>query len=160
MPSFDVVSELNMQEVTNAVDQASREIATRFDFKGVNARFERTDNVVTMFAEVDFQLKQMYDILLLKLAKRGVALACLKADEPVISLNQARQVVTLRQGIDAPLAKEVVKTIKKSKLKVQTSIQGDIVRVTGKKRDDLQQVIALLRKAELNMPLQFTNFRD
>src|SRR3989344_1593275 len=121
MPSFDVVSELNMQEVTNAVDQASREIATRFDFKGVNARFERTDNVVTMFAEVDFQLKQMYDILLLKLAKRGVALAWLK---------------------------------------VQTSIQGDIVRVTGKKRDDLQQVIALLRKAELNMPLQFTNFRD
>jgi uncharacterized protein YajQ (UPF0234 family) len=106
MPSFDVVSELNMQEVTNAVDQASREIATRFDFKGVNARFERTDNVVTMFAEVDFQLKQMYDILLLKLAKRGVALACLKADEPVISLNQARQVVTLRQGIDAPLAKQ------------------------------------------------------
>jgi uncharacterized protein YajQ (UPF0234 family) len=126
----------------------------------VNARFERTDNVVTMFAEVDFQLKQMYDILLLKLAKRGVALACLKTDDPVISLNQARQVVTLRQGIDAPLAKEVVKTIKNSKWKVQTAIQGDIVRVTGKKRDDLQQVIALLRKAELNMPLQFTNFRD
>ena len=160
MPSFDVVSEVNMQEVTNAVDQANREVATRFDFKGVNAGVEREDNVVTLRAESDFQLKQLLDILRAKLAKRGVDLASLKVDEPQISLNQARQVVTLREGIEAALAKQLVKTIKDSKLKVQASILGDKVRVTGKKKDDLQQVMALLRKTELEMPLQFNNFRD
>jgi len=160
MPSFDVVSEVNMQEVTNAVDQANREVATRFDFKGVNAGVEREDNVVTLRAESDFQLKQLLDILRAKLAKRGVDLASLKVDEPQISLNQARQAVTLREGIDAALAKQLVKTIKDSKLKVQASILGDKVRVTGKKKDDLQQVMALLRKTELEMPLQFNNFRD
>ena len=160
MPSFDVVSEVNMQEVTNAVDQANREVATRFDFKGVNAGVEREDNVVTLRAESDFQLKQLLDILRAKLAKRGVDLASLKVDEPQISLNQARQVVTLREGIEAALAKQLVKTIKDSKLKVQASILGDKVRVTGKKKDDLQEVMALLRKTELEMPLQFNNFRD
>lgn len=160
MPSFDVVSEVNMQEVTNAVDQSNREVATRFDFKGVNAGVEREDNVVTLRAESDFQLKQLLDILRAKLAKRGVDLASLKVDEPQISLNQARQVVTLREGIEAALAKQLVKTIKDSKLKVQASILGDKVRVTGKKKDDLQQVMALLRKTELEMPLQFNNFRD
>ena len=160
MPSFDVVSEVNMQEVTNAVDQSNREVATRFDFKGVNAGVEREDNVVTLRAESDFQLKQLLDILRAKLAKRGVELASLKVDEPQISLNQARQAVTLREGIDAALAKQLVKTIKDSKLKVQASILGDKVRVTGKKKDDLQQVMALLRKTELEMPLQFNNFRD
>jgi len=160
MPSFDVVSEVNMQEVTNAVDQANREVATRFDFKGVNAGVEREDNVVTLRAESDFQLKQLLDILRAKLAKRGVDLASLKVDEPQISLNQARQAVTLREGIEAALAKQLVKTIKDSKLKVQASILGDKVRVTGKKKDDLQQVMALLRKTELEMPLQFNNFRD
>lgn len=149
-----------MQEVTNAVDQANREVATRFDFKGVNAGVEREDNVVTLRAESDFQLKQLLDILRAKLAKRGVDLASLKVDEPQISLNQARQAVTLREGIDAALAKQLVKTIKDSKLKVQASILGDKVRVTGKKKDDLQQVMALLRKTELEMPLQFNNFRD
>ena len=160
MPSFDVVSEVNMQEVTNAVDQSNREVATRFDFKGVNAGVEREDNVVTLRAESDFQLKQLLDILRAKLAKRGVDLASLKVDEPQISLNQARQVVTLREGIEAALAKQLVKTIKDSKLKVQASILGDKVRVTGKKKDDLQEVMALLRKTELEMPLQFNNFRD
>jgi len=160
MPSFDVVSEVNMQEVTNAVDQSNREVATRFDFKGVNAGVEREDNVVTLRAESDFQLKQLLDILRAKLAKRGVDLASLKVDEPQISLNQARQAVTLREGIDAALAKQLVKTIKDSKLKVQASILGDKVRVTGKKKDDLQEVMALLRKTELEMPLQFNNFRD
>lgn len=149
-----------MQEVTNAVDQSNREVATRFDFKGVNAGVEREDNVVTLRAESDFQLKQLLDILRAKLAKRGVDLASLKVDEPQISLNQARQAVTLREGIDAALAKQLVKTIKDSKLKVQASILGDKVRVTGKKKDDLQQVMALLRKTELEMPLQFNNFRD
>lgn len=160
MPSFDVVSEVNMQEVTNAVDQANREVATRFDFKGVNAGVERQDNIVTLRAESDFQLKQLLDILRAKLAKRGVDLASLKVDEPQISLHEARQTVTLREGIDAALAKQLVKTIKDSKLKVQASILGDKVRVTGKKKDDLQQVMALLRKTELDMPLQFNNFRD
>jgi len=149
-----------MQEVTNAVDQSNREVATRFDFKGVNAGVEREDNVVTLRAESDFQLKQLLDILRAKLAKRGVDLASLKVDEPQISLNQARQAVTLREGIDAALAKQLVKTIKDSKLKVQASILGDKVRVTGKKKDDLQEVMALLRKTELEMPLQFNNFRD
>ena len=149
-----------MQEVTNAVDQSNREVATRFDFKGVNAGVEREDNVVTLRAESDFQLKQLLDILRAKLAKRGVDLASLKVDEPQISLNHARQAVTLREGIDAALAKQLVKTIKDSKLKVQASILGDKVRVTGKKKDDLQEVMALLRKTELEMPLQFNNFRD
>ncbi|MEW5756787.1 MAG: YajQ family cyclic di-GMP-binding protein [Pseudomonadota bacterium] len=160
MPSFDVVSEVDMHEVTNAVDQANREITTRFDFKGVDARFERKDDEITLCAEVEFQLQQMMDILRNKLAKRGVDIACLEAKDPEIAGKQARQAVKLRQGLDQPLAKQIVKMIKDSKLKVQTQIQGEQVRVSGKSRDDLQEVIAMLRKAELELPLQFTNFRD
>ena len=160
MPSFDIVSEVNLHEATNAVDQANREVGTRFDFKGSGARYELNDAVVTLHAETEFQLQQMLDILQPRLAKRGVDLLCLKIDPPQVSGKQARQTVTLRQGIDAPLAKNIIKRIKDSKLKVQASVQGEQVRVTGKKRDDLQETIALLRKAELELPLQFTNFRD
>ena len=160
MPSFDIVSELNRHELTNAVDQANREVGTRFDFKGSGARYELNDWVVTLHAETEFQLQQMLDILQPRLAKRGIDLRCLEIDPPAVSGKEARQVVTLRQGIDAPLAKTIVKLIKDSKLKVQASVQGDQVRVTGKKRDDLQETIALLRQAELDLPLQFINFRD
>jgi uncharacterized protein YajQ (UPF0234 family) len=165
MPSFDVVSEVNMHEVTNAVDQSNREVGTRFDFKGTNARFDLDDNVVTMHAPNDFFLKQMIDILTAKLTKRKVNIACLKVDEPVITLKAARQVVTVRRGIEAQLARDIVKLIKvelvkKEKLKVQAAIQGDKVRVSGKKRDDLQQVIGLLKETTFDMPLQYVNYRD
>lgn len=161
MPSFDVVSEVNMHEVTNAIDQANREVTNRFDFKGTDSRYEQAEAVITLHSGSEFQLQQMLDILQTKLIKRGVDIACLKIDEAQIAGKQARQVVTLRQGLDAPLAKDIVKRIKDAKLKVQASIQGDQVRVTGKKRDDLQDAIALLRGAEgIDMPLQFTNFRD
>jgi uncharacterized protein YajQ (UPF0234 family) len=160
MPSFDIVSEVNMHEAANAVDQSNREVGTRFDFKGSGARYELNDSVITLHAEIEFQLQQMLDILQPRLAKRGVDILCLKIDPPQVSGKQARQTVTLRQGIDAPLAKTVVKLIKDSKLKVQASIQGEQVRITGKKKDDLQDAIALLRKTDLELPLQFTNFRD
>lgn len=160
MPSFDIVSEVDMHEVSNAVDQANREVSTRFDFKGSDARFERGEAEITLHAKVDFQLKQMLDILNEKLAKRGVDIACLEVKEPEIALNHARQAVILRQGLDAPLAKDITKRIKEAKLKVQASIQGEKVRVTGKKRDDLQEVIAMLRKEKLALPLQYNNFRD
>lgn len=160
MPSFDVVSEVNMHEVTNAVDQARREVATRFDFKGTGARYEREDNVIVLHGESEFHLKQMLDILYLKLTKRGVDLACLEVAAPEQSGKGVRQSVTVRQGLESPLAKKIVKMIKGSKLKVQAAIQGDQVRVSGKKRDDLQKIIGLLKEAELEMPLQFVNFRD
>jgi uncharacterized protein YajQ (UPF0234 family) len=160
MPSFDVVSEVNLHEVANAVDQANREVETRFDFKGSNAKFEQSESTINLLAETEFQLQQMLDILHNKLAKRGVDIASLKTDPPQLAGKQARQTVTLIQGIDSVLAKKIVKLIKDSKLKVQAAIQGDKVRVTGKKRDDLQAVIALLRGAELEQPLQFENFRD
>ena len=160
MPSFDVVSEVDMHEVTNAVDQANREVTTRFDFKGSDARFERKEAEIALFAQVDFQLKQMMDILKDKLARRSVDIACLEAKDPEIALNQARQTVILRQGLEGKLARDIVKRIKDAKLKVQAAIQGDKVRVTGKKRDDLQEVIAMLRKEKLELPLQFNNFRD
>jgi uncharacterized protein YajQ (UPF0234 family) len=160
MPSFDVVSEVNLHEVANAVDQANREVDTRFDFKGSNAKFELNESVINLSAETEFQLQQMLDILHTKLAKRGIDIASLKTDPPLVAGKQARQTVTLIQGIDSTLAKKIVKLIKDSKLKVQAAIQGEKVRVTGKKRDDLQEVIALLRGAELEQPLQFDNFRD
>ncbi|MFQ5510868.1 MAG: YajQ family cyclic di-GMP-binding protein [Candidatus Krumholzibacteriia bacterium] len=160
MPSFDVVSDVDMHEVTNALDQANREVGTRFDFKGSNARFVREDAVVTMHAPSDFQLKQMLDILQGKLAKRQINLGCMKVDEPQVFGKEARQIVTLRRGIDGSLAKQIVKVIKDKKMKVQASIQGDKVRVTGKKRDDLQTVIGLLEERDWDMPLQFDNFRD
>jgi uncharacterized protein YajQ (UPF0234 family) len=160
MPSFDIVSEVNLHEAANAVDQANREVGTRFDFKGSNARYTLNEAEITLQAESEFQLQQMLDILQTKLAKRNVDIACLKIDPPRVSGRQARQTVTLRQGIDAPLAKDIVKRIKDSKLKVQAAIQGEQVRVTGKKRDDLQDAIALIRSAGLELPMQFVNFRD
>jgi hypothetical protein len=160
MPSFDAVSQVNMHEVTNAVDQASREVTNRFDFKGTNARFVREESVVTLHAPSDFQLKQMLDVLQGRLAKRQIDLTCLKIDEPRESGKEMQQVVTVRQGIEAPLAREIVKKIKDAKMKVQAAVQGDKIRVTGKSKDDLQKVIALLREGKWEMPLQFDNFRD
>ena len=160
MPSFDVVSEVDMHEVTNAVDQANREVRTRFDFKGTDSSFSREDAAITMKSESEFQLKQMLDMLQGKLNKRGIDIACLSVGEPEQAGKEARQVVTIRQGLDKDLSRKIVKMIKDSKVKVQGAIQGDKVRVTGKKRDDLQHVIASLREAKFDMPLQYINFRD
>ena len=160
MPSFDVVSELNAHEVANAVDQANRELVQRFDFKDTGARFELVELLVTLHAQVDFQLKQMLDILKLRLGKRGVDVACLEVKDPEIALSAARQQVILRHGIDQESGKKIARLIKDSKLKVQASLQGDKVRVTGKQRDDLQAAMQLLRKSGLDIPLQFNNFRD
>jgi uncharacterized protein YajQ (UPF0234 family) len=160
MPSFDVVSELNMHEVGNAVDQANREVSTRFDFKGTDSKFIREEGVVTLHTESEFQLGQMLDILRSKLNRRGIDLACMKVDELEQAGRKAKQVATLRQGIETELAKKIVKMIKDRKLKVQAQIQGEKVRVSGKKKDDLQQVISMLKTADIEMPLQFTNFRD
>jgi len=160
MPSFDVVSEVDMHEVTNAVDQANREVTTRFDFKGTNAKFELKENVVTLRAQADFQVKQMLDILELKLSKRGIDIKAMDVGKLEVALNEARQTVTVKQGIEQATAKKIIKLIKDNKLKVQTAIQGEQVRVTGKKRDDLQDAIALLRESKLDLPLQYVNFRD
>ena len=160
MPSFDVVSDFDAHEASNAVDQANREVNNRFDFKGTGAKYELDGQLITLTSPADFQLKQMLDILRQKLAKRGIDVACMKEEEPEISLNEARQKVILRQGIETPLAKDLVKQIKTSKIKVQTAIQGDKLRVSGKKRDDLQSVISLLKKADIDLPLQYENFRD
>ncbi|KAA6184859.1 YajQ family cyclic di-GMP-binding protein [Thiohalocapsa marina] len=160
MPSFDVVSECDMQEVRNAVDQANREIGIRFDFKGVEASFELSDGAIRMVAEQEFQLQQMLDILRQKLVKRKVDLSALDVEEPVTSLNAARQRIGLKQGLDSDTAKRMVKALKAAKLKVQAQVQGDQLRVTGKKRDDLQQAIAQLKETDWELPLQFTNFRD
>jgi uncharacterized protein YajQ (UPF0234 family) len=160
MPSFDAVSEIDAHELANAVDQANREVAQRFDFRDTGASFELADHRVTMHAQVDFQLKQMLDILRLKLAKRGIDVACLEPAEPEIALNAAKQEIALRHGIDAECGRKLQRLIKESKLKVQASIMGSQLRVTGKQRDDLQSAMALLRKAGLDRPLQFKNFRD
>ena len=160
MPSFDVVSEVNMQEVSNAVNQAAREVETRFDFKGSNAKFERDNATVTMRAPDKFQLGQMYDILTAKLAARKVNVKCLDREAPQENVADAWQVVNVRQGIETDLARHLVKTVKRTKLKVQVAIQGDKLRVTGKKRDILQEVIALLKEEKVDLPLQFTNFRE
>lgn len=160
MPSFDVVSEVDMHELSNAVDQANREVNTRFDFKGSDAKFQQTDAELTLTAQSEFQLEQMMDILQKKMVKRGVDIGSLDVAEPETANMRARQKVTVRQGIDKDLAKKIVKLIKESKLKVQSAIQGDQVRVTGKKRDDLQQVMGMLKEQKLGLPLQYTNFRD
>jgi hypothetical protein len=160
MPSFDIVSEVDIQEVRNAVDQANREIETRFDFKGVNAEFEQSEAEITLRAEQEFQLNQMMDILRQKLVKRKVDIKSMDVREPETSLNAARQLVIMKQGIESVTAKQIVKDIKASKIKVQAQIQEDQVRVTGKKRDELQQVISILREADYGLPLQFQNFRD
>jgi uncharacterized protein YajQ (UPF0234 family) len=160
MPSFDVVSEVKMHEVTNAVDQANRELTTRFDFRNTKARFELEKNVVTMRAPSEFQLKQMFDILTGKMAKRSVDVRCLEVAPAQVNVAEAHQQLTVRQGIEAEAAKKIVKMIKDQKLKVQAAIQGDKVRVTGKNRDDLQAVIGMLREAEIGLPLQYENYRD
>jgi uncharacterized protein YajQ (UPF0234 family) len=160
MPSFDAVSEVNHHELTNAVDQANREVGTRFDFKGTGSNFELKDNVITMNTESEFQLQQMYDVLCNKLVKRGVDIACLDQGDPVIQAKTATQTITVREGIETDDARKMIKAIKDSKIKVQAQIQGDQLRVTGKKRDDLQQVITLLKESKIGPPLQFKNFRD
>ena len=160
MPSFDVVSEVDMHEVTNAVDQANREVRTRFDFKGTDSSFIREDAAITLKSESEFQLKQMLDMLQGKLSKRGIDIACLAIAEPELAGKEARQVVTIREGLETELCRRIVKMVKESKLKVQGAIQGNKVRVTGKKRDDLQQIIASLGDAKFDMPLQYVNFRD
>jgi cyclic-di-GMP-binding protein len=160
MPSFDVVSKIDQHEATNAIDQANREVKTRFDFKDTNAHFELAENVITLVAPNKFQVQQMQQILEPKLVKRGIDLSCLKHEEILESLHEARQKITIKHGIDHEMGKRINKLIKDSQIKVQASIMGDHVRVTGKKRDDLQMVMALLRKEDLGIPLQFENFRD
>ncbi|HEX4044720.1 MAG TPA: YajQ family cyclic di-GMP-binding protein [Gammaproteobacteria bacterium] len=160
MPSFDIVSEIDQHEVTNAVDQANREVTTRFDFKDTNARLELNKDKITIIAPTDFQVKQVDEILRNKLTKRQIDIRVLKYKEMTVNLNEAKQVVEIKQGIEAEEAKKLVKLIKEMPLKVQAAIQGDQVRVTGKKRDDLQEVMAALRNAKLELPLQYVNFRD
>jgi uncharacterized protein YajQ (UPF0234 family) len=160
VPSFDIVSEVDMHEVTNAVDQANRELTKRFDFKGTHARFQLEGSEVTLRAPNEFQVKQMFDILLDRFAARKVDTRCLSAAAPQVHVNETSQLITVRQGIEADLARQIVKMIKKEKLKVQASIQGDKVRVTGKKKDDLQQVIGMLKEANIDVPLQYQNYRD
>ncbi len=160
MPSFDVVSEIDHHELSNALDQANREIGTRYDFKGSNARIDASGNELVLEAESEFQLKQMAPILKEKLAKRGIDVGCLEFGDIVELNRRARQPVKVREGLDQDIARKMVRLIKDSKLKVQAAIQGEQVRVSGKKRDDLQQVMQLLRGANLGLPLQFTNRRD
>ncbi|HCB42202.1 MAG TPA: YajQ family cyclic di-GMP-binding protein [Pseudomonas sp.] len=161
MPSFDVVSELDKHEVTNAVDNAKKELERRYDLRGKGSfEFNDKQQQITLIGDADFQLDQMMQILELSLTKRNIDLRCLKANEPFASGKQVKQTVELKEGIDKELAKKIVALIKDSKLKVQAAIQGEQVRVTGKKRDDLQNVMALLRGSELEMPLQYNNFRD
>lgn len=161
MPSFDIVSEFDAHEVHNAVNQANKEVSTRFDFKGSNAHFELLDESITMKAESTFQLQQMLPILYSKMTKRGVDIACLESGSIQDTGKTAQQDIALNQGIETPIAKNIVKIIKDKKFKVQTAIQGEKLRVTGKKRDDLQQVMAMLKAEEsIELPLQFENFRD
>jgi uncharacterized protein YajQ (UPF0234 family) len=160
MPSFDVVSDFDAHEASNGVDQANREVNTRFDFKGTGSKFELDGQIINLTTQSDFQLNQMLDMLRQKLAKRGIDIACLEEQEPEFSGSEARQQVIMRKGIETDLARRLVKVVKGSKLKVQAAIQGDQLRVTGKKRDELQQVMQLLRDAKPGIPLQFNNFRD
>ena len=161
MPSFDIVSEVNQVEVRNAVEQANREISTRFDFKGSDARVEHKDKELTLYADDEFKLKQVTDVLIAKLTRRNVDVRSLKyGNIEKMSGDKVKQVVTIRVGVEQDLAKKIVKQLKDSKLKVQSSIQGDAVRVSGAKRDELQSAIALVRKSVTDFPLQFGNFRD
>jgi len=160
MPSFDVVSEVDAHELANAVDQANRALETRFDLRGTGATFELSDFVVTITAPNEFQIRQMRPILTQKIAGRKIDVGAMQSEEPEITLSKAQQKIVLRNGIDSDHARKIVKTIKDSKLKVQASVQGEQVRVTGKKRDDLQAAIQLLKNANVGLPLQFTNFRD
>jgi hypothetical protein len=160
MPSFDAVSKVDLHELTNAVDQASREVEKRYDLRGTGARFELKEFVITQFAQNEYQLKQLLDILRLRLAARGIDLRCLQLGEVEVNLAEARRQITVRQGIEQALAKKLVARLKEAKLKVEAQIHGDRLRVTGKKRDELQAAITLLRKADVEIALQFENFRD
>ncbi len=160
MPSFDVISEVDKHELTNAIDQANRELLTRFDFKGTDATFELDKLVVKVIAPSEFQLKQMQDILRARLTARHIDARCLEIGEPVVNLAGARQDITVKQGIEQAVSKKIIATMKEAKIKVEAQINGDKLRVSSKKRDDLQVAIALLRKSEFEVPLQFDNFRD
>lgn len=161
MPSFDIVSQVNQQEVRNALDQCNREISNRFDFKGSDARVEQNEYVLSAYADDEFKLKQLQDVLNGKLTKRGIDLRCLqKSPIEKVSGNTVKQILTLKVGVEAELAKRIVKLIKDSKLKVQASIQGDAVRVSGAKKDTLQETINLVIKSVADFPLQFVNFRE
>ncbi|MCW5570510.1 MAG: YajQ family cyclic di-GMP-binding protein [Steroidobacteraceae bacterium] len=160
MPCFDVASEVDLHELANAVDQSNRELAQRFDFRDTGAKFELDEHTVTLHAQVEFQLKQMLEVLKVKLGKRGIDVTCLDVKDAETNLAAARQQVALRHGIDHETGKKISKLMKDSKLKVQSAIQGEKVRITGKQRDDLQAAIALLKKTQFDRPLQFGNFRD
>lgn len=160
MPSFDVVSEINMHELTNAVDQANKEVTTRYDFKGTDSRFEFSKDIITMYSESEFQVKQMFDVLQTKLVKRGIDLKFMERGKILESGKGARQEITVKQGIGTDIAKKMVKMVKDKKMKVQAAIQGEKVRISGKKKDDLQEVIAMFKTADIGIPLQFENYRD
>lgn len=160
MPSFDVVSEVDHHELRNALDQANREIGTRYDFKGSNAHIDQSGNQLTLEAESEFQVKQMMPVLKEKMSKRGIDVDCLEFGDIVEMNKRARQPVSVREGLDRDIARKMVKLIKDSKIRVQAAVQGEQLRISGKKRDDLQQVMQLLREAGLGIPLQFNNFRD
>ena len=160
MPSFDAVSKVDIHELTNAVDQARREVDKRYDLRGTGARFELQEFVITQFAQNEYQLKQLLDILRLRLAARGIDLRCLELGEVEVNLAEARRRITVRQGIEQAVAKKLVARLKEARLKVEAQISGDRLRVTGKKRDELQAAISVLRKADVGIALQFENFRD
>ena len=160
MPSFDIVSEINMEEVRNATENASRELSTRFDFRGVEASFEYKEKTVVMKAEAEFQLQQMESIFRNACAKRGVDTSAIDVKPYDAHGKTYRQTIAFKEGIEQPMAKKIVKLVKDAKLKVQTAIQGDELRITGKKRDDLQQVISLVKSSDLGQPFQYKNFRD
>jgi uncharacterized protein YajQ (UPF0234 family) len=160
MPYFDAVSKVDTHELSNAVDQANREVAKRYDLRGSNARFELQEFIITQFAQSEYQLEQLLDILRLRLAARGIDPRSIELGEVEVNLSEARRGITIRQGIEQVAAKKLVASLKQAKLKVEAQINGDKLRVTGKKRDDLQAAIALLRKCDIDLPLQFENFRD
>ena len=160
MPSFDVVSQVDLNEVSNAVNQATRELDNRFDFKGTNAKFELDDGAVTVRAPNEFQVNQMYDILTARLASRKINVGCLEREATQQNVSDAWQIVRVRQGIDTDLARQLVKLVKQAKMKVQVAIQGDQLRVSGNKKDALQKVIELIKEQDVSLPLQFVNFRD
>ena len=160
MPSFDIVSEIDQQELTNAVDQANREISNRFDFKGTDSKIELIENGLIIISSSEFQVKQIHDVLETKIVKRKIDVRCLKYGDIIENNKEAQQTVEIKKGVDAELARKIVKMIKSSKLKVQAAVQGDQVRLTGKKRDDLQQTIAAIKEEKFGTPLQYINFRD
>tara|TARA_B100000809_G_scaffold48485_1_gene43211 strand:- start:5517 stop:5999 length:483 start_codon:yes stop_codon:yes gene_type:complete len=160
VPSFDVVSQVDLNEVSNAVNQATRELDNRFDFKGTNAKFELDDSAVTLRAPNEFQVNQMYDILTARLASRKINVGCLEREATQQNVSDAWQIVRVRQGLDTDLARQLVKLVKQTKMKVQVAIQGDQLRVSGNKKDALQKVIELIKEQDVSLPLQFVNFRD